>query len=513
MSSRRRALNREIELKLELADDDFERLRLDLPPGISAGSQSRTILTSVYFDTPDLRLRAERMSLRLRSADGKTWLQTLKTDTGLQSGLSQPVEIEAEVKSREPDLKLLAGKDIRRKVQRLVKSTGLKPVFETVADRTTFVLRKENSTIELALDECLIKANGDTKDLREAELELISGSLQNLYEVARELFSDKKIRPGRFTKAEHGYRLLAQAPDDLQPYHGHGPALCRGEPARDAFAKILQATAEHIIRNHRLVLGSGSVESVHQFRVGLTRFRTAIRILKPYAGPPWIEELESDARILAHAAGHLRDVDVLIEDIYAPIANDVSNVPGFRGLYQALQERRSKLFEEAAESLAQGIWPRFLLNATFAPHLLESGPALDKPVEAIAEEIIDKRWKKVRKYGRRLDSLDLEERHEMRRALKKLRYTCEFFLPIYPGRGALSFVKRLRKMQDVFGTMNDARMAYRLVEISFELASKDPAPLAAAGYIFGRHRAEAPSVWKHAKREWRRLEDAEGYWR
>jgi CHAD domain-containing protein len=46
-------------------------------------------------------------------------------------------------------------------------------------------------------------------------------------------------------------------------------------------------------------------------------------------------------------------------------------------------------------------------------------------------KVLAKAWKKPTKLGRLLESLDSAQRHEMRRALKKLRYQAEFMAPLF----------------------------------------------------------------------------------
>ncbi len=55
-------------------------------------------------------------------------------------------------------------------------------------------------------------------------------------------------------------------------------------------------------------------------------------------------------------------------------------------------------------------------------------------------------------------------------------------------------------------------MARRVIDIALERTKGDPALLAAAGYILGRHEAVVPHVWKSAQREWERLEEVSGFW-
>ncbi len=512
MFSQTTASNREVELKLELPAKDFQRLRKSPVISAFADGTAHKTLRSIYFDSPGHRLREEGIALRLRNDGGKTWLQTIKAGAKLNGGLSSAAEFEAELEKCEPDPERIGDKDLKRKIKEALEETGLNPVFETIVDRTTHLLRKENCAFELALDKGRVEANRKKGELREVELELLSGSLQDLMDIAKELFGDLRVRPSAFNKAERGYRLLRQETEVIEPLYAREVALKSRDPAREAFARIFQSAAEQIIANQRVVLETGAVEGVHQLRVGLTRLRAALRALKPYDDAPWIGELESDAQNLSRAVAHLRDADVLIADIYAPVAAEAKDVPGLDGLLQSLKAHREATYREAAATLAKGPWPRLLFTMTLGPRLIEAGGKLDRPVETVAGEIMERRWKKVAKYGGRVDSLDLEERHSMRKALKKLRYNLEFFRALHD-RPAQRFIKRLKKMQQLFGSINDMRMAHRLIPITFERRGEDPASLAAAGYIFGRHEAAAPHVWKDAKREWEKLEDAAGFWR
>ena len=49
-----------------------------------------------------------------------------------------------------------------------------------------------------------------------------------------------------------------------------------------------------------------------------------------------------------------------------------------------------------------------------------------------------------------------EQRHELRKELKKLRYAVEFLSPLYPDKRVAPFLKRLKNLQNVFGELNDA---------------------------------------------------------
>ncbi len=505
------ASNQELELKLELPAEDLRRLRSSALLAEAGGNGLKT-LTSVYYDTHDCRLQQEGIALRLRNDGGSLWLQTVKSGATLAGGLSSAKECEATLQTRHPDLERIGDKALRRKIKRLLKHDPLNPVFETVIERTARELRKGTCVAELAMDVGKVAAGGKSKPLREVELELRSGSIHDFLAVARELFAGLNIRPSASHKAARGYQLLKGEAETVAPHHGQPIELWRGQPAREAFAAILEAAARQVAANRRAVLEAGGPEGAHQMRVGLTRLRSALRSLKPYDGAAWIGELESDAQEVARTVGHLRDADVLIEDIYAPIAADARHVPGFAELLEALKAHREATYKELRQNLAKGAWPRLLLSLALGPHLLEAKGRLEQPIETAAGEILDKRWKKVKKFGDRLEDLDLEERHSMRKAMKKLRYNAEFFASLY-GKEAKTFIKRVKTMQELFGAINDARMGRSVIGIALECCGHDGAALAAAGYILGRHEARVPEVWAHATREWKRLEKASQFWR
>ena len=108
----------ELELKVELTRDQLQRMRWHPALGdLAAGEPVTRTLRSIYFDTPDHRLRALGISLRLRS-DGESWLQTVKSGTAVHAGVSNPIETEAAVERPEPDLGLIGNRKVRRKVVR-----------------------------------------------------------------------------------------------------------------------------------------------------------------------------------------------------------------------------------------------------------------------------------------------------------------------------------------------------------------------------------------------------------
>src|SRR5262249_17912717 len=138
---------------------------------LSIGPAATKELRTVYFDTPKHDLRAAGVSLRLRRQDGG-WQQTVKADQHVEGGISNPIELQTFVEEERPDITKVSNKKVRRTVQAAIAGTSLRPVFETVVQRTTRSIMVQNSEIELAVDDGEVRAGNKRQDLREAELEL-----------------------------------------------------------------------------------------------------------------------------------------------------------------------------------------------------------------------------------------------------------------------------------------------------------------------------------------------------
>ena len=149
---------REFELKVELSESDMRRLAFEGPFGnFDVGPPIRKKLKSVYFDTPKHDLHAAGISLRLRRVNGG-WLQTVKADQRIVDGVSNPLELESPVAAKEPDLTRVTDKKIKRKIEKVIGETSLRPVFQTLVKRTTRKIKTRDSEIELAIDEGEVRA-------------------------------------------------------------------------------------------------------------------------------------------------------------------------------------------------------------------------------------------------------------------------------------------------------------------------------------------------------------------
>jgi CHAD domain-containing protein len=296
------------------------------------------------------------------------------------------------------------------------------------------------------------------------------------------------------------------------PCKGETPVLGGGETCGEALALFVASAATQIERNRRALLETHDPEAAHQLRVGLRRLRSSLRAFRSIESSPATLALSRYAREIGQKVGGLRDADILIGGIYAPVAATRRGEPGFSELRGALLAHRDSVRCEARAALSSEQWSRLQLYLALWPETVASNPRLVAPVRAFAPKSLAKSWRRVAKYGARLESLSIEERHEMRKALKALRYAVEFFASLYEARRVKRLVKDLKRLQDVFGYMNDVATASALNSICDGRCALVPAAQRAAGYVLGWHEVSARQAWDEVATMWRRLAKRRRFW-
>lgn len=160
-------------------------------------------LENAYYDTPDLRLNAERIALRVRRKGGQ-YIQTLKTKGQSVNGLSKRGEWEWSLTTPELNGDYLVQCDAWPKV---LDADKLIKVFETNFTRQQITFTWKDALIELAIDCGSIISQGNSAQINEIELELKSGGEGNLHLIYEALQQYLSLTPFDVSKAERGYRL------------------------------------------------------------------------------------------------------------------------------------------------------------------------------------------------------------------------------------------------------------------------------------------------------------------
>ena len=508
---------REIEIKLELTTDQWRRLRDRIRAEAEGDGgqpvQSRT-LRSIYFDTPTWALRQAGLTLRLRQRD-EQWIQTLKANRSLDGGVSKSFEIEAEVETGEPALAAIRDKKWRRKVTDLVRPSELVPAFETAIERTT--TRREmpdGATIEIALDRGTISAGARKQQVKELELELKSGEAGALLEIAREYVSAGPFVPSRYNKAERGYRLASELRDEAQPAVKRVRLDITTSTGTDAaIVELCGVTTRQILSNWRALVVANDPDAAHQLRVGLRRFRTVLRLLGSTLDEADLERLKTTGRNLGRDVGQVRNLHVLTNELIAPLSVHTLFVDGIAKLKEDLGGTSKSQRQELLNKLLGVEYGTFQLELGLLPEIvgacIEAHPGrIDRHIERLATRTIRKLMRRVDRRGRHLSKLSIEERHELRKAIKPMRYAIEFFASLYSKAKIERLLEATIEMQESLGYLNDVALAEQLDKIVSPDAGRDPALQRAIGAVIGWHAARAATAWKEFPHTWLKFERA-----
>lgn len=504
-------VSREFELKASLSAEEFDGLAHWLSQ--RNGEARRQFLRSTYFDTPDLALYSNRISLRIREKGG-TLLQTLKLKTKVSGGISNPVEIEFPVSSASPQIGKVEDPKLRKLVEKAIGGSKLQPAFATEIDRTTLILSKNGGKAELAIDKGRVVSGEKCDPICEAELELIDGDADSFLEIATQVFAEIPLRFGTQSKAVRGYKLVTAAPAEIpapdKAWHAH---LAADMTIAEAFARICGAAADQILRNRDALLVNDDPECAHQMRIGMRRLRAALHAFRAEIDSEALRALGRSVRDLGRIVGETRDRDVLLADIARPALAQFNDSETARKLEDMLGESAAAEREAVRRELPQLGWNGTLLRLALISHGAGwKAPESETPLIDFARHSLEKSWKKAAKQARALGSFDEEQRHRLRKDLKVLRYKSEFFAPLFPAGKSRRFIKRLRELQDVFGYLNDVVLARKLPDVIEAGGTDDPAIASATGFILGWHQAIAEREWVNAGERWKQLRNLPKFW-
>ena len=198
-----------------VTDDVFSYLEKTLKHFKVTEFQDNTLKNS-YFDTAEQTLRSFDFGLRIRTAKDFQE-QTIKLAGQEIGGLYQRPEHSVQVNQDWPDLRLFPSEIWPEATDVGLLQNSLQKLFTTDFHRRTWKVElKPGSVIEVAYDIGFIEANGQTEPINEVELEIISGDVDSLFELAEQLSMNRSgWLLGSASKAQRGYRLagLASEPD------------------------------------------------------------------------------------------------------------------------------------------------------------------------------------------------------------------------------------------------------------------------------------------------------------
>jgi inorganic triphosphatase YgiF len=452
----------EVELKLEIPAGEIDAFRS--APMLGDPARRPDGLRTTYFDTPSGDLRKAGYSLRLRQK-GRTFVQTVKHRGSDSGGFSSRAEWEKRNDSAALDFEALKATPVGKLLSKRDMKKRLQPVSVTEVRRTTWLVHRGESQVELILDEGKVISNGREEPISEIELELKRGPRSELFELSSELGRGLTLRMGVMSKSERGFRLL----------EGRTPRVRKAEKVKlvpsmsvgEAFAAIVQSCLRHFRLNEPLFANETNARALHQSRVAMRRLRSAFTLFKPVLTDSDAGRLRSELRWIAGQLGEARNLDVLMA---AKSPEGLTPDPAMR---KQLRRARKEAYARVHAALAERRLPALILDLVAWSEVgaWRSGELAGEPISGFANARLERGWKRVRKQAKELRALDAEGRHRLRIDMKKLRYAAEFFVALAPKdrrRRQGQFIDQLQHLQELLGQLNDIETRRQLAPELFE---------------------------------------------
>jgi inorganic triphosphatase YgiF len=457
---------------------------------------------TTYFDTPDCRLARAGASLRVRRADGRC-VQTLKLRGGDNPfGRS---EWEWPVREERPDLHHLAETPLATAV---AETSELTPLFTAEVTRSIRNLRQDGWLVEVTTDFGSIRAGDAEEPIREMELELKEGTPAALFRLAEALQADFPLVLGTEAKSERGWRLLTGQPrkvkkqDDIE--------LAPDVPAAEAFRRIIGTTLASLLANQPAA-AAGMMDGVHQMRIAIRRLRACLALFRPHLDEAREERFTEALRQLGRILGEARDWDVFCTDTLPGLTSRSLAEPLQSRLFAVAEAERNAAHARLAEEFARTALTRLVLGlAAWAedPTALSGipdGGVMTEPLMELVPELEKRLARRVMRRGRRIRHRSDEELHELRKALKKLRYGVEFLAPLHRRKRTAAYLHRCKALQERLGALNDTAMAVTLME---RLSGQDEALEPATETLRNWAEKCRADALQHLPKGWRRFKHA-----
>lgn len=508
----------ETELRFSIAPDAAARIAR-LPPVRAAahGPAVTRAMHSVYFDTPDLDLSRERVSLRLRR-EGGHWLQTVKTEMASAGGVEQRQELETPVAGPALDHAALVDSGASNVFVDAHKLAQLKPVFEAAFKRTARPLDLgDGRRAELAVDIGYIQVGDARTPISELEIELESGRPGDLVDFALELLDHAEFKLQTRSKSSRGYALARKRP--VSASRGEIPALAPEMPLGEAFHAIVSSCVEHLVDNAQGIEHSDDIEFLHQSRIAIRRLRLAFKLFADVLPLEGFQAALATVTWLADDLGDARDWDVFNLETLPLLMERFPEDQGLKRLSAWAIEQRARANRQARDDVASKRYTRLVLELTRAllhepwrdasgTASADAGPQLTEHAKAM----LKRRHRRVVRRGESLATLDSNGLHQLRRDIKRLRYASTFFASLWSRKAVRAYLSMLSELQDLLGGVNDVVVVQRIVD-RWRQTEVEAVDLETMGLLRAWSRLRADDERARIAKVWSAFRKTERFWK
>jgi CHAD domain-containing protein len=254
------------------------------------------------------------------------------------------------------------------------------------------------------------------------------------------------------------------------------------DPLPAAVCKVLGAQAYKMRANTEGTLLDLDPEFLHDLRVATRRSRFALKYARLVAERKVCDAQRDELAWVSGALGPVRDVDVLSQGLAEQLERTEAPDDARQLIRGLIAGRRARAFVDLKKMLESERYRAVVDRlSTFqacvpasegTPPSIPAGRSSVSTAREAVSGLVRKALKRVRKTaeGRVGGAADSQAAdfapdalHELRIAFKGLRYTCEFFLPVF-GEGMREAVRKIVAFQDCLGRFQDAMTAAELLK-------------------------------------------------
>lgn len=532
----------EIERKYELPGSEELPTLSDLADVATVTTLDPINLEATYYDTADLRLARQSVTLRCRSggddagwhlklpvgADERSELQApLTGDDHPPAGLADMVRARTRGAALVPVARISTVRHRRRlyaRDERLLaevvddrvtgEDLGADP-SEEPAEFEPDHLAPDHATLEDSVRTPTVTGpTGSTKESwREIEVELGDGADAGVLDRVEQRLGE--VGASRSSSSAKLTRVLAHR----LPAPVRRPTAKPKGTAGDAVLAYLHQQFE-ILKQQDALARSETPDAVHQMRVAMRRMRSALQASKGIIDRPRVEDLISELRWAGQELGRARDLEVLHERF----VDAVDGMPATL-VIGPVKGRLTKYFARTEADAADNVratldGPRYFAMLDAFDAMLADPPLGEqahRPARKQLPRTVRRTYRRVAERMAVADGLGPGEQreaalHEVRKAAKRVRYASEIAEPVI-GKDAARYRKDAKAMTQLLGELQDSVLARPVLREIAVQAHLDGENGFTFGVLYGGEAAvaaavedELPAVWdrlnKPKRRKW-----------
>ncbi len=470
-----------------------------------------TTLTATYFDTADLRLARNRITLRRREGG---------CDAGWH--LKIPVAEQPLPTRDELRLPLSAGaadvvpEQLRDLVTAYARRAPLVPVATLRTERASRLLRgADGAPIAELTDDVVAVLDGERVSLRfrEVELEALDATAEEFAALDAALVAGGAV-PGEFgSKAVRALGPRAQGLPDVPEPRDLRPSDPAGEVLRVDLSRRVNA-----LRRRDLGVRRREPDAVRQLLRALRDTRSLLHAFAPLVEPAWGRRLQGELRWLATSLREGRAEQLrreVLDDLSARLpalvaAGHSTSLVGALVDTEREHAHRTRQMRHPETTLRSDRYLDLLDVLVEACTGLPQTPEARAPADDVIPALVRESWHGLAAAASALDTHEQTWR-ALRRAARRTQVACQAATPVF-GRPAALLAKRARRLVDLVGSARDAELVARECARLADVPDVAGPTGFSLGVLHEHARAEAraarelfPTVWAEvARKKYRR---------